>query len=101
MRSHRVGFDRVRHASWNPESNREWFRDHGQSRTGSCSSSRSRNSGFLHAPHVTTKGTDGSFAIPHGDGLAKGEIAKRHQALVLAGRAGIPLDSGDESAPER
>jgi hypothetical protein len=32
-------------------------------------------------------------SIPHGDGLATGEIGKRGQALVLAGLAGVPSDS--------
>ena len=59
------------------------------------------NSRLFHAPHVTTEGTDGGISVPHGDGLATGEIGRRGQALVLAGRAGIPFDSGDESAAER
>jgi nicotinamidase-related amidase len=39
----------------------------------------------------------GGISVPHGDGLAKGEIGSRGQALVLAGRAGIPSDPGDKS----
>jgi len=67
----------------------------------SSSGSQSGDSCLFHAPHVTTEGTDGGVTIPHGDGLATGEIATRGQALVLAGRAGIPPDSADESAAER
>jgi len=42
--------------------------------SGSRSGSQSGGSDLLHPPHVTSEGTHGRVAVPHGDGLAKGEI---------------------------
>src|SRR5260370_12697056 len=96
-----IGSSCLGYASRNRESDREWPADQGESHSGSRSRSQGGNSRLFYASHVTTEGTDGGISVPHGDGLATGEIGKRGQALVLAGLAGVPSDSGDESAAER
>jgi len=45
---------------------------------------RKAGSGLLHTPHVTTEGTHGCISVPHGDGMAKGQVGRRCHTLVLA-----------------
>src|SRR3981081_355873 len=51
----------------------------------------------LTAPRVTPQGIDGRISVPHSDGLATGEIARRSQTLVSARCPRIPPGRGNES----
>jgi len=68
---------------------------------GPGSGTGSGNSGFLHPAHVSAEGTDGSFAVANGYGLATGDFGQRGQAMVPAGRARLSLDSRNDAATQR
>src|SRR5438270_14036471 len=78
------GTDRLRHASWNREANREWPGDHRKSCSSARRSSKSENEDLLHATHVSAEGTHGSVAATHEHGMATCEIGGRCEALVFA-----------------